>query len=78
MPLDTTVPSSLPPDPAIEIVFTPQMALDAGWELIETLQVDEWRSYRRKRAGERMHYCITYKHRVMTLTQLPPIGLPRY
>jgi hypothetical protein len=72
---DTSIPSSFPRDPSLEQVFTPDLAEKQGWELVDEL--NEWRTYRRHKALERMHYCITHVHTVQTLTILVPQG-PRY
>lgn len=67
---DTTIPPQFAADPTLEAVFTPDLAIKQGWELVDIL--DEARTYRRHRALEAMHYVITRNHRVETLTLLQP------
>ncbi len=69
-----SITSVLPPDPLLEQLITPLTLAHHGWVEIEELRVGDFRSYSRTRPGERAHYCITYKHRCITLTLHAPRG----
>ncbi len=54
-------------DPRLETLFTPAMALSSGWAQLESYQ-QAIALYWRVMPGQRAHYCLTYRHVVVTLT----------